>query len=66
MDAPVANPVTPATQHPASDAVRESIASGAASRWAKRGGIVLFLFFLAKGLVWLGILAAAGFGATKL
>lgn len=33
--------------------------------WLKRGGIAVFLFFLLKGLVWLGIFAAAWFGLTK-
>jgi hypothetical protein len=27
-------------------------------KWAKRAGIIAFLFFLGKGLVWLGIAAA--------
>lgn len=32
------------------------------SRWVKRAGAAGFLFFFVKGLVWLAILAAAGFG----
>jgi hypothetical protein len=27
-------------------------------KWAKRAGIIAFLFFLGKGLVWLGVAAA--------
>lgn len=37
-----------------------------ASRWVRRGGIALFMFFFLKGMVWLGVFAAAGFGLTKL
>jgi hypothetical protein len=29
-----------------------------ARSWAKRAGIIAFLFFLGKGLVWLGLIAA--------
>ena len=29
--------------------------------WAKRAGIIAFLFFLAKGLAWLGLAAGAYF-----
>jgi hypothetical protein len=36
-----------------------------AQRWVKRGGIALFMFFFVKGLVWLGVFAAAGFGLTS-
>lgn len=34
-----------------------------ARRWAKRAGIIAFLFFLGKGLVWLGLLAAGAYYA---
>ena len=34
-----------------------------ARRWAKRAGIVAFLFFLGKGLIWLGFLAAGAYYA---
>jgi hypothetical protein len=34
-------------------------ASNGPRKWARRAGIIAFLFFLGKGLVWLG-LAAAG------
>jgi hypothetical protein len=27
-------------------------------RWTRRAGIIAFLFFLGKGLVWLGVAAA--------
>ena len=27
-------------------------------RWGRRAGVIAFLFFLGKGLVWLGIAAA--------
>ena len=30
----------------------------AARKWTKRAGIVAFLFFLGKGLLWLGLLIA--------
>jgi hypothetical protein len=30
-----------------------------ARRWGKWAGIVAFLFFLAKGLLWLGVIAGA-------
>jgi hypothetical protein len=33
------------------------------SKWARRAGIITFLFFLAKGLVWLGIAAAGAYYA---
>lgn len=29
-----------------------------ARKWAKRAGIITFLFFLGKGLIWLGVFAA--------
>lgn len=38
---------------------------GATAQWLKRAGVAGFAFFLAKGLLWLGIAAAAawrGFG----
>jgi len=31
--------------------------------WAKRAGIIAFLFFLGKGLIWLGLLAAGAYYA---
>jgi hypothetical protein len=34
-----------------------------ASKWTKRAGIIAFLFFLGKGLVWLGIAAAGAYYA---
>lgn len=36
-----------------------------ARKWAKRAGIVAFLFFLGKGLVWLGLLAAGAYYALN-
>jgi len=30
-------------------------------KWAKRAGVVAFLFFAGKGLVWLGVAAAAAY-----
>ena len=36
-----------------------------ARKWAKRAGIVAFLFFLGKGLVWLGVLAAGAYYALN-
>ena len=36
-----------------------------ARKWAKRAGIVAFLFFLGKGLVWLGLLAAGAYYALS-
>lgn len=30
--------------------------------WLKRAGVVGFLFFLIKGLVWIGVAVAVGFG----
>jgi hypothetical protein len=32
-----------------------------ARKWTKRAGIIAFLFFLGKGLVWLGIAAAGAY-----
>jgi hypothetical protein len=32
-----------------------------ARKWTKRAGIVAFLFFLGKGLIWLGVLAAGAY-----
>lgn len=32
-----------------------------ARKWTKRVGLVASLFFLAKGLVWLGLLAAGAY-----
>jgi hypothetical protein len=34
-------------------------------RWSVHLGVAGFLFFLIKGLVWLGVIAAAGFGWMK-
>jgi hypothetical protein len=36
-----------------------------AREWTKVAGIVAFLFFLAKGLVWLGIAAAGAYYALS-
>jgi hypothetical protein len=36
-----------------------------ASKWTKRAGIIAFLFFLGKGLVWLGIAAAGAYYALN-
>jgi hypothetical protein len=36
-----------------------------ARTWAKRAGIIAFLFFLGKGLVWLGLLAAGAYYALS-
>ncbi len=33
--------------------------------WLKRLGIITFLFFFIKGLVWIGIALAILFGLTK-
>jgi hypothetical protein len=32
-----------------------------ARKWTKRAGIIAFLFFLGKGLVWLGLAAASAY-----
>ena len=40
-------------------------ASCPARKWAKRAGIVAFLFFLGKGLVWLGLIAAGAYYALS-
>lgn len=34
-----------------------------ARKWTKRAGIIAFLFFLGKGLIWLGALAAGAYYA---
>jgi len=34
-------------------------ASSRARKWTKRAGIVAFIFFLGKGLLWLGAILAA-------
>ena len=34
-----------------------------AGKWTKRAGIIAFLFFLGKGLVWLGVAAAGAYYA---
>lgn len=36
------------------------------AKWAKRGGIVVFMFFFLKGMVWLGLAAAASLGIASL
>ena len=36
-----------------------------ARKWTKRAGIVAFLFFLGKGLIWLGMLAAGAYYALQ-
>jgi len=35
-----------------------------ARKWAKRAGIITFLFFLGKGLIWLGVFAAGAWFFT--
>ena len=32
-----------------------------ARKWTKRAGIIAFLFFLGKGLLWLGLLAVGAY-----
>jgi hypothetical protein len=32
-----------------------------ARKWTKRAGVIAFLFFLGKGLAWLGFLAAGAY-----
>ena len=32
-----------------------------ARKWTRRAGIIAFLFFLGKGLAWLGVLAAGAY-----
>lgn len=32
-----------------------------ARKWTKRAGIIAFLFFLGKGLAWLGVIAAGAY-----
>lgn len=34
-----------------------------ARKWTKRAGTIAFLFFLGKGLVWLGVAAAGAYYA---
>ncbi len=36
-----------------------------ARTWAKRAGILAFLFFLIKGLIWLGLFAAGAYYALS-
>jgi hypothetical protein len=36
-----------------------------ARKWTKWAGIATFMFFLVKGLVWLGLIAGAYFFATS-
>ena len=47
--------------------MNESPESGGstAEKWTKRAGIIAFLFFLGKGLVWLGIAAAGAYYALN-
>jgi len=37
----------------------------ATGKWTKWAGIATFMFFLLKGLVWLGLIAGAYFFATS-
>ena len=32
-----------------------------ARKWTKRAGLIAFIFFLGKGLVWLGAIAAGAY-----
>ncbi len=45
--------------------MNESQENGAslAGKWTKRAGIIAFLFFLGKGLVWLGLAAVGAYYA---
>lgn len=36
-----------------------------ARKWTKRAGYIAFLFFLGKGLVWLGVAAAGAYYALN-
>lgn len=36
-----------------------------ARKWVMRAGIIAFLFFLGKGLIWLGLLAAGAYYALS-
>lgn len=36
-----------------------------ACKWTKRAGIIAFLFFLGKGLMWLGVAAAGAYYALN-
>lgn len=36
-----------------------------AREWTKRAGIIAFIFFLGKGLVWLGLAAAGAYYALN-
>ena len=38
---------------------------GSGSKWTKRAGFATFLFFLTKGLVWLGVAAAGAYYALN-
>jgi len=40
--------------------------ASSASIWARRGGAAVFLFFFIKGLVWIGVVAAASLGIATL
>ncbi len=35
--------------------------TSSARKWTKRAGKIAFLFFLAKGVIWLGIAAAGAY-----
>jgi hypothetical protein len=36
-----------------------------ARKWTKRAGIIAFLFFLGKGLIWLGLLVFGAYYAVN-
>lgn len=36
-----------------------------ARKWTKRAGIIAFLFFLGKGLVWIGLAATGAYYALN-
>jgi hypothetical protein len=44
----------------------QDLKRGATGKWIKRFGVAGFLFFLIKGLAWLGIAAAASLGIATL
>ena len=50
---------------PSSPVATPAGAGGRVRRWLKRLGFAGFLFFTVKGLVWLGVFAAAAFGLLK-
>ena len=45
--------------------MKPQFGQASASKWTKRAGIVAFLFFLTKGLVWLGVAAAGAYYALN-